>query len=282
MIKLTTHHSYGICIVFITLITRIVFVGFCWSYGTVIVELKRQNATLSDTELSRQSNLKPFLIDLEFVLGWIGSLGQSFGGLIAPFLVYFLRHYGYQWSFFVSFVFCVLSLFFSSLVNNLHWLLITYALPYGFGNAAVYLLGTLICGLYYPIGNRWQHVLAMCIISSGFPLGYHLMSGFIHSTMENHGWQSMKRRIALLELVTTLVLTPFFTTKFLKTLPTEHSEPTLTHIRSKPERISYFSMPIVCWMMGIFTSMCAINNFLLHLVGSLILSILQETKIIDE
>jgi hypothetical protein len=28
------------------------FNGFCWSYGTVIVEFKKQNSTLSDTEMS--------------------------------------------------------------------------------------------------------------------------------------------------------------------------------------------------------------------------------------
>ena len=41
----------------ITFSSRIIFVGFCWSYGTVLAEFKKQNTTLTDTELSRSIDL---------------------------------------------------------------------------------------------------------------------------------------------------------------------------------------------------------------------------------
>lgn len=55
----------------------------------------------------------------------------------------------------------------------------------------------------------------MCIISTGFPIGYHIMSAFIFSSIKENGWQLMKRRIAVVELLVTCILGPFFTTKCL-------------------------------------------------------------------
>ena len=48
----TIRNHYGVLIMVITFSSRIIFVGFCWSYGTVLAEFKKQNSTLSDTELS--------------------------------------------------------------------------------------------------------------------------------------------------------------------------------------------------------------------------------------
>lgn len=140
----------------------------------------------------------------------------------------------------------------------MHWLLITYSFPYGFANAAIFILGTLICGVYYPANQHSKHILVMCIISTGFPIGYHIMSALIFSSMTEHGWQSMKKRIALFELIATGLLAPFFTTK--------HHLPAVETSQNNSRRC-YFSLPSLIWMLGIFATTSAINNFLLHLVG---------------
>jgi MFS family permease len=161
---------------------------------------------------------------------------------------------------------CVISLFLSSIVQNLHWLLLTYSLPYGFANAAIFILGTLVCGLYYPAGQHPKHILVMCIISTGFPIGYHIMSAFVFSSIEDNGWQSMKRRVAMVELIVTCVLGPFFTTKCLPNPSEEYQYPSNLQISDNNQRKIYYSKPIIYWMLGIFSAMCAINNFLLHMV----------------
>jgi hypothetical protein len=106
----------------------------------------------------------------------------------------------------------------------------------------------------------------MCIISTGFPIGYHVMSAFIFSSIEDNGWQSMKRRVALIELIVTCVLGPFFTIKYLPNPSEEYQNPTTMLIPDNNRKI-YYSKPIIYWMLGIFSAMCAVNNFLLHLVG---------------
>jgi len=243
----TIRNHYGILIVLITFLTRVVFVGFSWSYGTVIAEFKKHNTTLSDTELS-----------------WIGSVGQSFGGLVAPIILFAARRYGFQLTFILSLIICILSLLFSSFVNEIYWLLITYSFPYGFANAAIFILGTLICGLYYPANQHPHHVLVMCLISTGFPIGYHIMSAFVLSSIEEFGWQTMKRRVAMIELLVTCVLGPFFTTKCLPLSSQGHRYSTNSLIPDSQRRI-FYSKEILYWMLGIFTAMCAVNNFLLHL-----------------
>jgi MFS family permease len=165
----------------------------------------------------------------------------------------------------VSLVICVISLFFSSIIRNLHWLLLTYSLPYGFANAAIFILGTLVCGLYYPAGQHPKHIFVMCIISTGFPIGYHIMSAFMFSSVEENGWQSMKRRVAMIELLVTCVLGPFFTTKYLPNPAQGYQYPSSTPIPVDSRKI-YYSRPVIYWMLGIFSAMCAVNNFLLHLV----------------
>lgn len=200
--------------------------------------------------------------------GWIGSVGQSFGGLVAPLILFCAHRFGFQISFVVSLIICIISLFISSMVQNLHWLLLTYSIPYGFANAAIFILGTLICGLYYPAGQHPRHILVMCIISTGFPIGYHIMSAIVFSSIEDNGWQSMKRRVAMIELLVTCVLGPFFTTKCLAN-PTEgYQYPSARLISGNNQRKIYYSKPVIYWMLGIFSAMCAVNNFLLHLVSS--------------
>jgi MFS family permease len=159
-----------------------------------------------------------------------------------------------------------MSLFISSIVRNLHWLFLTYSLPFGFANAAIFILGTLICGLYYPAGQHPKHILVMCIISTGFPLGYNIMSAFIFSSIEENGWQSMKRRVGMIGILITCVIGPFFTTKYLpSTSQSYQSSPAI--LSSDNNRKIYYSKPILYWMLGIFAAMCAVNNFLLHLVS---------------
>ncbi|CAF3542019.1 unnamed protein product [Rotaria sordida] len=238
---------YGILIVLITVISRIIFIGFSWSYGTVIAEFKKQNSTLSDTEMS-----------------WIGSIGQSFGGLLAPLVLFCARQCGFQITFSLSLFICTISLFISSTIRNLHWLLFTYSLPYGFGNTAIFILGTLLCGLYYPAGQHPKHILVMCIISMGFPIGYHIMDALIFSAIEENGWHLMKRHIAIIQLIATCLLSPFFTTKFLPSTSQPYPYPSTAFIPDTKRKI-YYSKLVIYWMLGIFSAMCAVNNFLLHL-----------------
>jgi MFS family permease len=160
----------------------------------------------------------------------------------------------------------VISLLISSLIRNLHWLLLTYSFPYGFANAAIFILGTLACGLYYPANQHSKHILVMCIISTGFPIGYYIMNALIFSSIEQHGWQSMKRRIALIELVAACILGPLFTTKHLSLAVPGYHNPSIT-VTPTENRRSFFSLAIIFWMLGIFSTMSATNNFLLHLVG---------------
>ncbi|CAF1400890.1 unnamed protein product [Adineta steineri] len=244
----TIRNHYGILIVLSTFISRIIFNGFCWSYGTVIVQLKKQHLNISDTELSL-----------------IGSIGQSFGGLLAPLILFLARRYGYQLTFICSLLTCVISLFISSLIHNLHWLLITYSLPYGFANAAIFILGTLICGHYYPVNQHIKHISIMCIISTGFPIGYHIMSAWVFSSIEKNEWQIMKRHLAFIELIATCILGPIFTMKYSSNIPLEYQRPSITVTQNNNNRKSRFSLPIIVWLIGIFTTMSAVNNFLLHL-----------------
>jgi len=106
----------------------------------------------------------------------------------------------------------------------------------------------------------------MCIISTGFPIGYHIMSASIFSSIEQNGWQLMKRHIALIELFAIGIFSPFFTTKYLQNVEQEYHRPSATVTKINNRRI-YFSLTIIIWMLGIFTTMSAVNNFLLHLVG---------------
>lgn len=103
----------------------------------------------------------------------------------------------------------------------------------------------------------------MCVISTGFPIGYHIMSALIFSSIKQNSWQLMKRHIAFLELIVTCILAPFFTTKYLENKVTEYSR---SSIIQNNNRRNYFSLSIIIWMIGIFTTMSSINNFLLHLV----------------
>ena len=169
-------------------------------------------------------------------------------------------------AFILSLITCVLSLLLSSIVRDLHWLLLTYSFPYGFANTAIYILGTLVCGLYYPASNHGQHVFVMCIISTGFPIGYHIMSAFVFSFIRENGWQSMKKRVALIEFAAVCLLGPFFTTAFVRSTPTDCPRSITVNTANRNQRI-YYSISIIFWMLGIFFTMCAINNFLLHLVG---------------
>ncbi len=146
--------------------------------------------------------------------------------------------------------------------------MLTYSLPYGFANATIFILGTLICGLYYPASQHSKHLLVMCIISTGFPTGYHIMSALVFSSIEKHGWQSMKRYIALIQLFAIFILGPFFTTKYVPNAKPGYHRPSIT-VTQNNNRRSYFSLPILIWMLGIFTTMSAVNNFLLHLVSFL-------------
>lgn len=105
----------------------------------------------------------------------------------------------------------------------------------------------------------------MCIISTGFPIGYHIMSALIFSSIKQNGWQLMIKHIAFVELVVTCILAPFFTTKYLENKVTEYHRPSIAIIQNSNLK-GYFSLVVIIWMIGIFTTMSAINNFLLHLV----------------
>ena len=163
-------------------------------------------------------------------------------------------------TFILSLITCVISLFISSTIRNLRWLLITYSLPYGFANSTIFIIGTLMCGIYYPASQHGKHILVMCIISTGFPLGYLIMNAAVFSSIEYNGWQSMKRRIALVELFATCMLGPIFTMKYIQNRTLEY------HRSSEKNRRIYFSLLIIVWMLGIFATMSAVNNFLLHFV----------------
>ncbi|CAF0950145.1 unnamed protein product [Didymodactylos carnosus] len=235
---------FGVIIVIIAFVSRCIFVGFCWSYGTVIDEWKKTNSTLTDTELS-----------------WIGSFGQSLGGVFAPLILYLATRFGYQTIFILSLLTCSLSLLISSTVKNIHLLFLTYSIPYGFANASLFIVGTLLTGIYYPPGHEY-HLLTMCIISAGFPIGYHIMSAVMFKWIQNDGWMIMKRRTGILELFLTIILGPLFSTKCIL-MPQINIEPERN--RSTMAIRKFFSKKMIYWMIGIFTAMCSINNFLLHL-----------------
>lgn len=183
-------------------------------------------------------------------------------------ILYWARCSGFRLTFIFSLTVCVFSLFLSSLVDRLHWLLLTYSFPYGFANASIFILGTLICGIYYPVGRHPQHILVMCLISTGFPIGYHIMSSIVFTSMEKNGWNSMNRRIGLIELIIGCAIGPFFTTRY-STNFSEMTQQSEVPLVVENRRKLFLSKEILYWMLAIFAAMCAINNFLLHLVSRL-------------
>jgi hypothetical protein len=72
----------------------------------------------------------------------------------------------------------------------------------------------------------------------------------------------------MIELLIACVLGPFFTTKCLSNSAQGYQYPSAPLISDKTEQKIYYSKPIIYWMLGIFSAMCAVNNFLLHLVCS--------------
>lgn len=91
------------------------------------------------------------------------------------------------------------------------------------------------------------------------------MSASIFSSLQQNTWQAMKRHIAVVELIVTCIVGPFFTTKFLPSTSQGYPNPSTGLVADSNKKI-YYSKPVMFWMLGIFSAMCAVNNFLLHLV----------------
>jgi len=110
-------------------------------------------------------------------LGWIAGLAQGFGSIVSPFYIWIVNRAGFRFTFLAGITLCFLSMLASSFTTSEHHLFFTYSLPFGIGSSVIFVLESLLVGIYFPSTSRY-HVSASVAISLGFPLGVYLFNIF--------------------------------------------------------------------------------------------------------
>jgi MFS family permease len=199
-------------------------------------------------------------------------LAQGIGALISPIYVIVAKRIGFRLTFSTGLALCALSLFASSFVPNEHYLFITYSIPFGIGSSAIFVLGSVLTGLYYPPKSQY-HITATVAVSLGFPLGFLVLNSFTERLMlfYNNDWQKVQFIYSIISLVCMLAFFPFFTDKYTECDDVENERKEEIVYEQVP-RFNFISTKHLAylirflWLTGLLLNSCANNSILIHLV----------------
>jgi hypothetical protein len=105
------NNTYGLIIIFLTILTRIFIVSISWSYGVFLIAIKDYFSVTSFWELSL-----------------IAGLAHGMGSIISPVYIVLSSKLGIRKTFFIGLLLCLLSLLTSSFVPNQHFLLVCFVI----------------------------------------------------------------------------------------------------------------------------------------------------------
>ncbi len=162
----------------------------------------------------------------------------------------------------------------SSFVPSEHWLFVTYSIPFGFGSSIIFVLGSIVTGMYYPPRSKY-HVSASVAISLGFPIGFlvlNLLTEYMMITYDNN-WQLIQRVYGFIALLCLFVFCPFFTEEKAEKpeIKTTHTIMAFhdTMFNMTSEQFTLFIKTI--WLLGLTMNSCATTAIVTHLVSDLII-----------
>ncbi|CAF0816827.1 unnamed protein product [Brachionus calyciflorus] len=256
MSHLNIQEKYGLVIILLSIVTRIFVVSIAWNYGIFITAIKQ---TAPGTLFSE--------------LGWIAGLAQGLGSLISPMYIVISKKLGFKLTFFVGIFLCFLSLLASSFVPSEHFLFLTYSLPYGIGSSIIFVLGSLLTGMYYPPNHKY-HVTATVSISLGFPIGFLIINPLNESLLKyyDNDWQLVQRIYSVIVLILMGITSLFFTDKYSNKI--EHQMEIRDEIAYKDEFLSIKSKHLsfivrFLWLFGLVCNSIANTSILTNLNGYL-------------
>lgn len=180
------------------------------------------------------------------------------------------RKFRVKWTFFGGLLLCFISLLLSSFVPNEHYLFFTYSIPFGIGSSVLFVLGSLVTGIYFPPNHRY-HVTASVAVSLGFPLGFLVLNPLTETLIiyYQNDWQIVQRIYAFITLIIILISCPLFTDKHAK--KTENEQHLNEEIVFREEFLSLNSNHLrilirTLWLLGLFLNSFANTSILIHLV----------------
>jgi len=174
-------------------------------------------------------------------------------------------------TFLIGFIMCFVSLFISSFVPSHHYLFITYSIPYGLGSSILFVLGSLVTGIYFPTSSKY-HVTFTVLISLGFPLGSLTLNSLNDYLMDEkqYDWQVVQRIYSFVILLCIFICCPFFTDQHADLVEVGSEEPYQERVYEKPlyflnpKQLYYFTRFI--WLLALGMQSCANSSILIHLV----------------
>jgi MFS family permease len=208
--------------------------------------------------------------------GWIAGLLQGLGSLLSPLYIPIYKKMGVKRTFAIGFVLCFVSMIVSSFVTNPHYLFLAYSLPFGIGSSLIFVLGTIVTGMYFPLRVGKHHVTATVLISLGFPLGYLVMNPLTEMLMSyyNNDWQLVQRVYAAIIAVCAVATCPLFTDSLASKESSSLDQPLDT---TPQETLAYKSLLKLdgkqikrlvqaLWLVSLVLVSLANNSILIHLV----------------
>ena len=207
-------------------------------------------------------------------------MAQGLGSILSPAYIWFANKFGYRLSFFVGLLLCCVSLFVSSFTTSEHYLFATYSLPFGIGSSIIFVLQSMLTGVYYPPSSRY-HITASVAISLGFPLGFIILSSLSEALMTHFDWKGVQRIYSVMTLVFMIFFTPLFTEKYNQESSTEPL------IKSRSNSQFWSPKGVYCltahrvsilikalWFIGLFCVSCANNSIVINLVSLILLTLI--------
>ena len=195
------------------------------------------------------------------------------GALISPLYILLTKKIGIKLTFFIGLFLCYMSLLTSSFVPNQHYLFFTYAIPFGLGSSIVFVLESIVVGIYFPSKHK-HHISFSALISLGFPLGY-LIQNTLNEYMldyKHYDWQLVQRIYSVITLICILGACPFFTVDradHVADICTGESNEKRSYEKHmwilSPQRV--FHLTKIMWLVGLGLHSCANNAIVINLNG---------------
>lgn len=188
-----------------------------------------------------------------------------------------IRKLGYRLTFLIGLTLCFFSMIASSYTTSEHHLFFTYSLPFGIGSSIIFVLESLLAGVYFPRDNKY-HVTASVAISAGFPLGYLILSSLTEGLLEyfEHDWKFVQRLYGFFTLFQLILFTPLFTEKYAD--KTKVAEPETQQVLLwtnvyfiKAKYVKYFTKSF--WLVALFLISCGNNSIQINLVSNFLILI---------